>query len=332
MHKTISIIIPVYNGEKYIRRCIDSVLNQEGFDINSLEVLLLNDGSRDGSLKALMQYAKKYPEIIYVITHQNIGVANTRNKGIELATGKYIMFVDQDDFIDKDYCKIFYEEAEREQSDVVIGGYKRPNERQEIVYTSGSKSSKWRQYRQMSVWAKIHKTKFIKENNIEFYDGYGEDVVFSSKEYTKTNHIGQIEYTGYNWFYNEHSVSNTGQKKLDNKYNADAVALLNTLKNVFGKNITKLQYQSMIYIVPGWILNCAKQNSASSFINTTEIIFEWFKANYPQYKIWFFRPVGGGGATKEIVGLTVYIWVYRLKTLGLFANILCAGKKNNDKV
>jgi len=328
MKKIISIIIPVYNGEKHINRCIDSVLKQINFDINNLEILLLNDGSTDDSLSILNEYSKKYPTIINVISHDNVGVAKTRNRGVDISIGEYIMFIDQDDFIDDDYCAIFYGEAAKNSSDVVIGGYKRPDVHNKIIYTSKNKDTEWRKYSQASVWAKIHKSSFIKSNNIKFYDGYGEDVVFSNLEYVKTNNIKQFEYTGYNWFYNNDSVSNTVQKKLDEKYNKKVIALLDTLSEVFGDNILKIQYQAMLYIGPGWILNCASQNSKADFIATTNLVLGWFKYKYPRYSnSYFFKPVGGGGSLKEIIGLSGYIFVYKLKMIALIADILC--KRSN---
>ena len=331
MKKKISIIIPVYNGEKYICRCIDSVLNQSGFKISDIELLLINDGSTDGSMDILKKYEEKYPNIIKAIYHKNIGVARTRNKGIDIASGKYMMFIDQDDFIDVEYCKTFYETAEQSNCNVVVGGYKRPNENNKVTYVSNSKTSEWRKNKQASVWAKIHRTDFIKKNGIEFYNGYGEDIVFSCLEYTKTTKVRQIEYVGYNWFYNEDSVSNTVQKRLDDVYVVKALALLDTLKGVYGKNIAKIEYQTMLYVILGWILNCANQNYSVDFIKTTNIMFEWFKKNYPQNRVWIFWPIGGGGSIKEVVGLTVYIWLYKLRVITLFASILCLRNKNDDR-
>ena len=89
----ISIIIPVYNAQKHIAKCIDSILEQ---DFTDFELLLLNDGSKDDSLSILNYYAA-IDERVKVVDKENEGVAKTRNKGITLAQGEYIMFVDNDD-------------------------------------------------------------------------------------------------------------------------------------------------------------------------------------------------------------------------------------------
>lgn len=97
----ISIIIPVYNAEKYLSQCLDSLLEQ-GIPREQYEIICINDGSRDASLSILKGYAKKYQNIV-VIDKENEGVSATRNKGLDIAQGKYIWFVDADDWIVKDF-------------------------------------------------------------------------------------------------------------------------------------------------------------------------------------------------------------------------------------
>ncbi len=104
----ISIIIPVYNCEKYLSKCLDSIINQTHKD---LEVICVNDGSTDNSSKILKDYSEKDSRII-VINQENSKQGAARNKGLEIARGKYITFVDSDDWIDLDYCEKLYNSAE----------------------------------------------------------------------------------------------------------------------------------------------------------------------------------------------------------------------------
>ncbi len=103
---TVSVIIPVYNAQEGIKQCMDSLLNQSFTDF---EIILLNDGSTDNSLEVIKKYAADN-DFIRVIDKENEGVAKTRNKGIQLANGKYIVFIDNDDFVDSDYLERFYNE------------------------------------------------------------------------------------------------------------------------------------------------------------------------------------------------------------------------------
>ena len=100
--KKISIIIPVYNTAKYLKRCFDSVLAQSYKDF---EMVIINDGSTDNSEQIINEYKNKYPDLISYYSKPNTGVASTRNFGIEKAKGEYIMFLDSDDYIDKALLK-----------------------------------------------------------------------------------------------------------------------------------------------------------------------------------------------------------------------------------
>lgn len=96
----ISIIVPIFNAEMYLKRCIDSILNQTYVN---LEILLINDGSIDNSEKICKEYAKQDNRILY-ISQTNQGVSKTRNNGIEKSSGEFVCFVDADDWIDKNFC------------------------------------------------------------------------------------------------------------------------------------------------------------------------------------------------------------------------------------
>ena len=94
----LSIIVPVYNASNYLHRCIDSLLSQE-LNEGEYEIILINDGSKDNSLDICNEYKENYPTIFKVLSHDNQGVAFTRNRGIDEAQGDYICFVDSDDYL-----------------------------------------------------------------------------------------------------------------------------------------------------------------------------------------------------------------------------------------
>lgn len=118
--KDISVIIPVFNREKYISECLDSVINSSVF--SSCEVIVTDDGSTDKSVEIIEQYANKYENIVlYTFSHS--GVSKSRNEGMKRATGKYIYFLDSDDFVEPDYIEKLYKEAEEKNCDIVFAGY-----------------------------------------------------------------------------------------------------------------------------------------------------------------------------------------------------------------
>lgn len=119
MNDLISIIVPIYKVEDYLEKCIKSILNQT---YKNIEIILVDDGSPDGCGKICDDYAKK-DERIKVIHKRNGGVSEARNYGIDIATGRYILFVDSDDFVDENMCETLIKESKKNDSDIVIGNF-----------------------------------------------------------------------------------------------------------------------------------------------------------------------------------------------------------------
>lgn len=124
----ISIIVPVYNASRFLLKCLDSLVNQTFKDI---EIILIDDASTDSSSIIMEEYEKKYSMIRCIYLEKNIGQGEARNKGIEIAQGKYIMFVDSDDWIDTTMCEKLYDKALEEDYDIVGCDYYRVNESDE---------------------------------------------------------------------------------------------------------------------------------------------------------------------------------------------------------
>ena len=111
----ISIIIPCYNAEKYLPKCLDSLINQT---LKDIEIICVNDGSTDGSLSILKDYGKKDNRIV-IIDKENSGPSSCRNIGIEKATGEFIQFVDSDDWIEPETCEVCYQKSLENDVDMV---------------------------------------------------------------------------------------------------------------------------------------------------------------------------------------------------------------------
>ena len=116
----LSVVIPIYNVEKYLEETLKSVIEQTlGFE-NNIEMILVNDGSPDNSEEICLRYKEKYPENIVYIKQKNGGVSSARNAGIEQAQGKYVCFVDSDDYILANYCEKMLNEMNEHNADIVI--------------------------------------------------------------------------------------------------------------------------------------------------------------------------------------------------------------------
>lgn len=139
MHQPlVSFIIPVYNGEKWLADCLQSVVDQSVPDI---EIIVIDDASTDATPQILRSFADRDPRIKILVNEKNSGNAATRNRGIDISTGRWIAFTDCDDMITPDFCKVLLSEAERSGADIIKGRHKTI----ELDGTVNESSRKWHQ-------------------------------------------------------------------------------------------------------------------------------------------------------------------------------------------
>lgn len=224
MNPIISIIVPVYNVEEYLQRCIDSILNQS---FKNFELILVNDGSTDNSLKICKEYLLNDPRV-KIINKENGGLSSARNAGINIAKGRYIGFVDSDDWINKEMYKILYELCEKNNSDIAECRYTvttgnemnldnssnlitilNNEEAIKSLYTNTS-------YGSVVSWNKLYRCELFKD--IKFPEGkLNEDQFTTYKLYYKSNKIVSIDKVLYYYFQSTKSImrSEFTLKKLD---------------------------------------------------------------------------------------------------------------------
>lgn len=285
MQPKVSIIIPVYNSEQYLHRCFDSILANE---YKNLEIIPVNDGSKDNSQKIIDEYKEKYPRIFFPIQQENQGIGITRNNGMEKATGDYIMFIDNDDFIDRDYIITYVNAAKERDYDIVISGYRRVSDEKILFKVHLDGMYRWSKFISISPWGKIYKTSFLRKNDIRFLKTpIGEDVYFNLQANTLTENIKIIDYIGYNWYYNGISVTNTIEKKIKK---IDIIELLDThygiLKeknSINGKNYDLIELYFTLLIIQ--FLQWTSYGSSYKEISAVyDKLFNWQKEHFPNYK------------------------------------------------
>lgn len=315
--ENVTVIIPVYNSEKYIGKCIESVINQT---YKNIKILLINDGSTDKSKEILGKYRSEY-ENIEVINQNNKGVAVTRNEAIMKVNTKYLMFIDNDDFIDSNYIETYINSAEENNYDIVMGGYRRVNCKGKIMFKEKLKDTPWSKYIILAPWAKIYKTSFLKENNINFFNyKIGEDVYFNILAYSKNPKIKIIDYIGYNWFFNEVSVSNTSQRGLNDQI--DIRILLNgILKNV-KKRDRLLNYYLYRYCV-WYLLFSGRKSNYKQFIKHYQMCHTRLVDNNIGKEISLISNEIKGEKMKNRVIITAFYIIEKLNLIALFAKLYC---------
>ena len=275
--KKVSIIVPVYNGEKYLNIFLDSILQQT---YNNIEVVFINDQSKDNSFDLLKKYQKQY-KFIKVLNQKNGGQAVARNNGIKEATGEYITFADQDDYLDSNYIETLV--GSIKSNDILITGYKRVDEQGNVLYKKIPVDGEWAKYKFCSSWSKLYNTDFIKKNNIQFGKyKIGEDVYFLLQACSMTDKISVLTYAGYNNLRNFSSVSNNiNLKKGNNKL---MPMLEDMVKNINFSNFDKdLLLYFFLKTVVHYIYNQRKNCSIKEYYAQFNDYFAWLTKIYMQY-------------------------------------------------
>ena len=288
----ISIIIPVYNAGRSLVRCLRSVAKQSFTDF---EVIVINDGSKDDSAKLAEKFIAR-SEVLKtrarVISKENSGVADTRNFGITQAKGEYLAFIDQDDFIAKDYLEKYYKAAcggsvngdGSACADIVVGGYERVASDGRIITRVIPAKSDWAGYIVTAPWAHLFKTSFVRENKIEFLKNkIGEDVYFNVVALNCGATVEVINDAGYKWYYNTESVSNSVQNTF--KDDVDVLYLMDSIVESIGDATYSpyLEYFFLRYVC-WYILFSTRGSKKADIEKAYSKCFDWIRSHFPDYR------------------------------------------------
>ena len=247
----VSIIVPIYNTEKYLRKCLNSLVNQT---LEEIEIIVINDGSPDNSQEIIDEYVGKYPAKIKSYRTNNCGVGAARNLALQHANGKYIAFVDSDDYVDLNMYEKMYNEAEEKKSDIVIcsimienGGKSYPNEISNIF--SDAKINTM-MFGNTSVCNKLYRKSIIEGLLFNSQIWY-EDVDYGIKAILNAERISLVNEPLYHYLVRQGSIMNNDniEKNLDILSAFDD--LLKYLKNnkEFNKYQEEIEYLAIIHIL-----------------------------------------------------------------------------------
>lgn len=208
----ISVIVPVYNVEKYIKKGIESLLIQS---YQNIEIILVDDGSPDNSPAILDQYAKKDSRI-KVLHQKNQGVSTARNNGIKISNGEYILFVDGDDYVRRDYVEYFYKLISKKSADMAVNydlflalnSSHSHCEEEKVEKSEQIIEDIYLGKMNVAVWNKIYKKSFLEKNNIRFDPKiwYGEGMLFNIECLSSTKKIAVGSRKVYYQVYNQNSA------------------------------------------------------------------------------------------------------------------------------
>ena len=227
MDDKITVIVPVYNVENYLRKCLDSIMGQT---YKNIEIIVVNDGSTDASGQICQEYTQIDNRIVY-IEKENGGLSEARNVGLDKMTGSYVTFIDSDDWAELDYVEILYKKIIEYQADISVGNYYSYNEDEETyyfhiygdsyyekVYDNISifenlyESQEMKSFALISAWGKLYKAKLF--DYLRFEKGkLGEDGYFNQKMYLSVNKVVYLNKGLYAYRQRSGSITNTWTEK-----------------------------------------------------------------------------------------------------------------------
>lgn len=282
-----SIIIPIYNSEKYLARCISSVLEQS-FD--SFELLLVDDGSTDGSAVLCEQF-KKNDARVKLICKENGGVSSARNKALEQARGRYIIFIDSDDFVEKEMLTVF----NKYEADLVLTGFSDFADGK-ITKILVDDSEEWRigtdddiikflrTKGSVFVWGKKYKKEIIDKYHLRFRNDmkYSEDVIFNNEYILHTKSIINIEWSSYfHCQYKIDTLSSSGKYDSFSKRNRWRAIAYKQYQDY--ETVQEIYAKQMLYYAEKEISSLCKKKG--KFIEIVKKVKEIIEDDFFQYCI-----------------------------------------------
>ena len=316
--KKATIIMPVYNGEAFLRDSVRSVFRQtwgktgaeacggqgntagQGRLLDTeakkkesgkeawIELIAIDDGSADGSLFLLRRLARKAPAHVRmrVFTQENAGICATRNRGLDLAEGEYLFFMDQDDLMKRDYIERMVSELELRRADMLIGGYTLVDEKRRILrqVTLDSRQP-WSKYRISAPWGRVFRRRILARNHIRFLQTrISEDFYFNLVYMSYCRNIAVTTYSGYAWTYRAASESHSGMSRLEEDRNPLPMMtqLLQDMKKPHLLEPELLEYMCTKHIV-WYLLFTARGASPAAIREACRTSFSWLAEHFPRY-------------------------------------------------
>ena len=281
----ISIIVPVYNAEKYIDRCLHSLINQT---LKDIEIIVIDDGSKDNTNKILQKYKDK----IKIIKQKNSGVATARNKGLEIATGEYIYFVDSDDWIEKDTLEKLYSKAIDNNYDCVMCNFWYINDnkkwpgvvtnKKDILNINDKKDYMIKMF--PVIWNKIYKKEKILK--FKFKNGvWAEDVEYLYRIISNIDNIGIVEDKLYYYYQRESSESRLYDKRVyDYINNFNGIIEFYKKNNLYDEYKLELEYCYVRYLYATFIKRASYFTNKKDYYVAIDTAITNVKKYFPYYR------------------------------------------------
>lgn len=281
----VSVIVPFYNVEGYIEKCLETLVNQT---LKDIEIILVNDGSKDRSIDIVKKFLKQYPEKIVYLEKENGGLSDARNFAIPYAKGEYIAFLDSDDYVEKDMYQLMYELAKKESSDMVECNFiwEYPDKKREDIGEIYIGQFEMLEKVRVVAWNKLIKREILEKNKIEFPKGLQyEDVEFTYKLVPFINKVSFVKKPCVHYVQREGSISNSQNERTKEIFEVlENVINFYKEKEIYDKFKTQLEYLYVRYAFCSSLLRIVKIQDETVQENLLNLTWQNVNEKYPNWK------------------------------------------------
>ena len=281
----VSVIVPIYNVEKYLEKCINSLLSQT---LEDIQIILVNDGSKDNSGNIAREYEKNNKNRIIYVEKENGGLSDARNYGLKYATGDFIAFLDSDDYIEKNAYEEMYNKAIEENADYVECDFiwEFPNKiRVDKQYPYKNKKEML-SFVRVVAWNKLIKRQLITDNNLEFPKGLRyEDVEFTYKLIPFINKFAYVDKPFIHYVQREGSIANVQNERTAEIFTVlDNVIEFYKKNNIYEEYRDELEYNYARYLLCSSLKRMCKIKDKTIREKLLTESWERLKLNFPNWK------------------------------------------------
>lgn len=313
----LSVIVPVYNAEEYLSRCLDSLLNQ---GVEDYEVICVNDGSTDGSLEILNGYAERYPTVMRIINQENGGVSVARNAGLDVARGDVIAFCDADDYLVPNAYRYLLENCWRNDIDVLkynsvtldarmLQIWKEPDAMSEKILFEGSGHDFYCRFHPCFVWSNFYRKSFLDRHSLRFgQQGYAEDIAFSLDLFMCNPRCMAVDTNVYRYTISENQMTRCRNKETMYRMVDDMLAIFQKMCD-YGVTYQNLK-QSLDEYKEWLMLSCMSRVLSADYQRK-----DWNRVKIQFYQVGVLPMCRLGWRAKLINGLMAYYGGYKFASM-----------------
>lgn len=308
----VSVVVPIYNVEKYIKKCLDSLVNQT---LQEIQIILVNDGSTDESGNIAKEYASKYTNKIIYLEKENGGLSDARNFGMRYTEGEYIAFLDSDDYVENTMYEEMYNKALQENSDYVECDFlwEYPDKVKKDKRIPYSNKKEMLTNVRVVAWNKLIKREILEKNNISFPKGLRyEDIEFTYKLIPYLNKVSYVDKEFVHYVQRNNSIAN-----VQNERTAEVFTIFDNIIRYYQEKNFYEEYKEELEYSYSRILLCSSLKRICKIKDSKtrkKLIEETFEKLYQQFPLWKENKILNNRSIKNMYMKSINKFTYPIYT------------------